>query len=344
MSGFGTEERCLVLRIADAGQHFARRQHESPNDEAERQRVREAEPPLPRRNRAPHACHDYGGRADKIEDQLETAAVGVRPGQHPNSQYEAEPAPEPGAEPIAAARAARHVGSVASRGPGIDGDRGHAAPERRIGLRQLLEELVHLPHLTIPVPIFFFVRHYASRARPYRSIFLYRLLRGICNVRAVSDTFQSCSCSLPSRNARSAACLNSSNVAARIQAASSPGSPLPPLPRSAPPRPTNRSTSACVTVRPLARINSRSTAFLSSRMLPGQSCAVSRSSAGGSVSLWGRRHPPPRRAARARRARSPPGADAPPRPVASTRRQNARRAAECRRGARAAAARGSAPR
>src|SRR6267142_6499915 len=81
------------------------------------------------------------------------------------------------------------------------------------------------------------------RASPYRSIFLYRLLRGICNVRAVSDTFQSCSCSFRNKKARSAACLNSSNVPARNQVASPPLTPAVTFPLPPSPFPTSRSTS-----------------------------------------------------------------------------------------------------
>ena len=55
--------------------------------------------------------------------------------------------------------------------------------------------------------------------RPYRSIFLYRFDRGMSSARAVSDTFQSNSRSFASKNARSAACLNSSNV---LQSSSEP--------------------------------------------------------------------------------------------------------------------------
>src|SRR6185312_17035643 len=84
--------------------------------------------------------------------------------------------------------------------------------EQRV-VRDGRQLLVDLGELLVPITF----RHHApqltvSRVRPYRSIFLYRFERGMSSPRAVSDTFQSYSRSFASRNARSAACLNSSNV------------------------------------------------------------------------------------------------------------------------------------
>src|SRR5436190_12713461 len=237
--------------------------------------------------RAPHPSDDERARANAVEEQSRAAHVRVRPHQHPHAEQESQPESHPGRGD--AARPSRDGGGGA-RG-------GHTALRRSCGgvpaaesgvrLGQLREQLVHLAHLAIPVPFLLFVDHYpppSLRARPYRSIFLYKLLRGICNVRAVSDTFQSFSCNLPSRKARSADCLNSSNVAARNQPASPPDAAAP-VPRPPSRFPTSFSTSAAATVGPAARMSNRSTAFLSSRTLPGQSWAVSRSTAAVSNSL-----------------------------------------------------------
>src|SRR5918999_780002 len=88
------------------------------------------------------------------------------------------------------------------------------------------------------------------------------------NTRAVSETFQSNSRSFASRKARSAACLNSSNV---LHSRSGPRPTW-----SGPRRPTNRSTSSDPMRGPGERMRSRSIVFFSSRTLPGQSSAWSR--------------------------------------------------------------------
>src|SRR6266550_4900603 len=244
--------------------------------------------------RAPHPSDDERARANAVEQQSRTAHVRIRPHQHPHAEQESQPETHPGrgdaARPAGDGGCGARGGHTALRRSG-----GVPAAESGVRLGKLREQLVHLAHLAIPVPFFLFVDHYpppSPRARPYRSIFLYKLLRGICNVRAVSDTFQSCSCNLRSRKARSAACLNSSNVAARSQVASPSRLPPPlpppmPFPVPASPLPTSFSTSLGVTVGPAARMSRRSTAFLSSRMLPGQSCAVSRSTAAVSNSFAG---------------------------------------------------------
>src|SRR6266550_4094934 len=239
--------------------------------------------------RAPHPSDDERARANAVEQQSRTAHVRIRPHQHPHAEQESQPETHPGrgdaARPAGDGGCGARGGHTALRRSG-----GVPAAESGVRLGKLREQLVHLAHLAIPVPFLLFVDHYpppSLRARPYRSIFLYKLLRGICNVRAVSDTFQSCSCNLPTRNARSAACLNSSNVPARSQAASPPPRLAVPLPRPPSPFPTSLSTSFWVTVAPVARIKSRSTAFFSSRMFPGQSCAVSRSMAAAANSLAG---------------------------------------------------------
>src|SRR6266850_74273 len=82
MSALGAEERCDNLGVADTRQHLARGEDEAPDDEQLGQEVRNAEAPAPRRETAPHAGDDQRAHADKIEDELEAAAVRVGPGHH----------------------------------------------------------------------------------------------------------------------------------------------------------------------------------------------------------------------------------------------------------------------
>jgi len=103
---------------------------------------------------------------------------------------------------------------------------------------------------------------------------------GMSSDRAVSLTFQSCSRSFESRNARSASCLNSSNV---VHDASDPI----PVPSSAVLLPTNRSTSATWILGPPARINKRSIVLRNSRTLLGHSNACSASTASGAIDRVG---------------------------------------------------------
>src|SRR6267143_595572 len=170
MSGLGAEERCGNLGVADARQHFARGEHETPDDKHLGQQVRKPEAPAPRREAAPDARNDQCTHADEVEDQFEAAAVRVWPGHHPDAQEHAEWESGPRAQSLATARQGSWrsppsgaVGHMRLRDPRHGR---HAAPQRRIGVRQLSEELVDLPHLAVPVPILLLAHHYAPPFRP----------------------------------------------------------------------------------------------------------------------------------------------------------------------------------
>ena len=170
----------------------------------------------PRPDRAPQPAGDHYADSRKVTDEAKSAFRRIRPDHHRGRDRDGQS--EPGVHAERARRLCR-----GSRGLGGGGTRRNSSRfarafaywcRRRAAqqgfIRQRGQLLVDLRQLLVPIS----VRHQltASRLSPYRSIFLYRLERGISRARAVSDTFQSSSRSLARRNARSAACLNSSNV------------------------------------------------------------------------------------------------------------------------------------
>src|SRR2546426_10557103 len=70
------EERRLLPGVADAGQHFAGREHQPPDDESLGQQMRGAVAALPRGDAAPYTRRKHGTDADQIEDEPRPAAVG----------------------------------------------------------------------------------------------------------------------------------------------------------------------------------------------------------------------------------------------------------------------------
>src|SRR5213083_2441799 len=174
---------------ANARQHFTGQQQDSPDDQDLRHDVREPHAPPPRRDAGPQAGSDDRRDAQQVEDQPQTAAMGVRPypGSDPDPNQHGETHLHPRAEPSAAARRQGPAGwrapSSRDRGPPRRRLPSRRAAERGVGERQLLEQPVDFGHLLVPVLVLLDPRHYTSRLSPYRSIFLYRLLRGISNVR-----------------------------------------------------------------------------------------------------------------------------------------------------------------
>ena len=199
----------------------------APQDEEQREHVRARRAMPPRPDDAPHASRRRHARGREVASQARsrTASYGQNRIPTPSAVARARRAHDAERRSWSAAccdhrgRAAGGASSAAWR---------EAAPRRT-----RLELLVDLRELRVPVLA---AHDTVSLVRPYRSIFLYRFDRGMSSARAVSVTFQSNSRSFARRNARSAACLNSSNV---LQSSS-----VPRPPRSATRRPTRRSTSS----------------------------------------------------------------------------------------------------
>src|SRR5919197_2029745 len=120
LSGFRTEEGDRRLAV-NARQHLTRGDPESPDDEDNGQRMRDAEPSLPGSERAPYAGDRHGRRANEIEDELEPAGMRVRPDEHPDAQRETQTDAHPGRDPRPPARGTCRVhchgaGGAAHRG------------------------------------------------------------------------------------------------------------------------------------------------------------------------------------------------------------------------------------
>src|SRR5258708_5731328 len=188
--GLGTKEWNRSFPV-HARQQLATGQRETPDHQDDRQRVRDAQPAFPGTQRAPDSGDRHGRRANKIEDEFEPAGVRVRPDEHADAQTDPKPHTEPGREPRASpCRAGRmqsaRASDTAEPGTRRDRYRRHAAAQRRLGVRQLREQLVHLAHLAIPVALFGILLFHVAppvspapaappsppRANPYRSIFL----------------------------------------------------------------------------------------------------------------------------------------------------------------------------
>jgi len=155
--------------------------------------------------------------------------VAVRPHQH--SYPSASPSPTR-IHVVSRAPAAAGPSRWTACGCRDSRNRRHAPPatrpaKRRIGVGQLGEEFVHLPPLAIPVSFFEVFSFPAttlllSRANPVALDLLVQVTaRHLqCAQRSPRRSSRAPG-AFVARNARSAACLNSSNVAARSQVASS---------------------------------------------------------------------------------------------------------------------------
>src|SRR2546421_9300018 len=182
IAGCGPEEWNRSLPV-EPRQQLATGQPEAPDNQNDRECMRNAEPPFPRGQGTPDSGDRHGRRSDQVEHELEAARVRVRPHEHPDTQRETETDPHPRRNPGAPAswagvQRSRRTDAGDAR-TGRDRHGRHAAAERRLALRQLREEPVHLTHLAIPVALFLILLlllHWTPpsppRDRPYRSIFL----------------------------------------------------------------------------------------------------------------------------------------------------------------------------